>query len=370
MRGGERVLERVLRLFPDAHLYTHVYDPSAVSEEIRSRDVRTTFINRLPGSRQLYQKYLPLMPMALEELDLKSYDLVLSFEAGPAKGVIASPDALHVCYCHSPMRYIWDAYPEYKASAGLSARMVMPWVFPALRQWDFASAARLDGVIVNSEFIRRRVRRAWGRKSVVVHPPVPVGLFTPSSQVGEAYLWVGQMTPYKRADIAVEAFNRLERPLIVVGRGETRKGLEKIAGPHIQFIEAVDFSELRQLYARARGLVYTAEEDFGIIPVEAQAAGRPVLAFGRGGVLDSVTPGVGGLFFDQQSPESVINGVHRMEDWLADFQPQAARASVQRFTGERFDQEYLMAVRQFAADRPEILARLPQLPSTPEGQVV
>ena len=361
MRGGERVLERVLRLFPEADLFTHVYDPGAVSEEIRRRVVKTTFIDRLPASRRLYQKYLPLMPMALESLDLRGYDLVLSFEAGPAKGVIAPPDALHVCYCHSPMRYLWDAYAEYHASAGRLARGVMPWIFPFLRVWDYASAGRVDGFIANSHFIQRRIERAYRRPSVVVHPPVPVELFRPSEQVGDHYLWVGQMTPYKRADIAVEAFSRMKRPLTLVGRGEMKRDLQRRAGPTISFRDGLSLRELAQAYASARALVYTAEEDFGIIPVEALASGRPVLAYGRGGVLDSIQPGAGGLFFDAQTPESVIEGVQALERWLPTFSPEKARASVARFSGERFDAEYVAAVRSFATEHGPVQRHLATL---------
>lgn len=359
MRGGERVLERVLRLFPEADVFTHVYNPDAVSDEIRHRNITTTFIDRLPASRKLYQRYLPLMPMALEGLDLRGYDLVLSFEAGPAKGVIAPPDALHVCYCHSPMRYLWDAYGEYRANAGRLARAAMPWTFPSLRQWDVTSAARVDGLIANSEFIRRRIKRAWGRDAVVVHPPAPVELFKASDLIGDAYLWVGQMTPYKRADIAIDAFNQLGLPLQVIGRGEMSGRLKAAAKSNISFVDSMAFGELRQAYARARGLIYTAEEDFGIIPVEAQAAGRPVLAYGRGGVLDSVIPGATGLFFDEQTPAALIEGVARFERWLPGFDPAAARASAERFGGDKFDAAYLAALRRFAEDRPELLARLP-----------
>ena len=358
MRGGERVLERVLQMFPEADLFTHVYDPEAVSSEIRSRHVRTTFIDRLPASRRLYQKYLPLMPMALEELDLKGYDLVLSFEAGPAKGVIAPPDALHVCYCHSPMRYLWDAYHEYRRSAGRAARLTMPLLFPPLRLWDAVSATRVDGFIANSEFIRKRVRRAYGRDAVVVHPPAPVESFSPVGGEHDAYLWVGQMTPYKRGDLAVEAFNRSGRPLRMIGRGEMRRSLEKTAGSHISFEDGLSFKELGEAYARSRALVYTAEEDFGIIPVEAMAAGRPVLAYGRGGVLDSVEPGATGLFFDEQTPESLLDGVERLESWLPSFKPASAVAQAKRFSGQAFDKAYLAAVRQFAVDHPAVLRRL------------
>lgn len=361
MRGGERVLERVLRLFPQADLFTHVLDPRAIPDEISSRVVKTTFIDRLPASRKLYQRYLPLMPMALEALDLKGYDLVLSFEAGPAKGVIADPDALHVCYCHSPMRYLWDAYGEYRASAGRLARATMPWLFPPLRLWDYASAARVDGFIANSKFIQRRIRRAYGRSSVIVHPPVPTRAFRASPDVGADYLWVGQMTPYKRADIAVKAFNQLQRPLTLIGKGEMRRQLERLAGPTVSFKDGVSFAELKQSYATARALIYTAEEDFGIIPVEAQAAGRPVLAYGRGGVCDSIKPGVGGLFYEEQTVESLVQGVHALDAWLPSFRPQDSQAAASRFSAERFDGAYLQALMNFAAGRPRLVDWLGEL---------
>ena len=364
MRGGERVLERVLRLFPEADLFTHVYDPAAVSDEIRARVVKTTFINRLPASRRLYQKYLPLMPMALEGLDLRGYDLVLSFEAGPAKGVIAPPDALHVCYCHSPMRYLWDAYGEYRAAAGPLARASMPWLFPPLRIWDYASAARVDGFIANSTFIQRRIRRAYGRESVVVHPPVPVEAFTASKEIGDTYLWVGQMTPYKRGDIAVEAFNRLKRPLLMIGRGEMRRELERRAGPTINFRDGLSFSELRSAYATTKALIYTAEEDFGIVPVEVQAAGRPVIAYRRGGVLDSLEPGLGGWFYEMQTPESLLNSLPGFEKWLPSFRPELAQKAAQRFSGSRFDQGYLQALISFASTRPIVRDQLVSLASS------
>lgn len=358
MRGGERVLERVLRLFPEADVFTHVYNPEAVSALIRSRKVTSTFINRLPASNKLYQRYLPLMPMALESLDLKGYDLVLSFEAGPAKGVIAPPDALHVCYCHSPMRYLWDAYGEYRESAGRLSRWAMLLLFPWLRLWDFASSGRVDGFIANSHFIRKRIRRAYARDSVVVHPPAPVEAFHRSPSIGESYLWVGQMTPYKRGDIAVEAFNKLGLPLRMIGKGEMQSKLKAAARSNITFTEGLSFKELGEAYASCKGLIYTAEEDFGIIPVEAMAAGRPVLAFGRGGVLDTIRPGVSGLFFEAQTADSLIDGVERMEAWLPRFEPESAIEQASGFGGARFDHEFMAAVAGYAEHHPRVRARL------------
>ena len=248
MRGGERVLERMLSLFPNADIFTHVYDPASVSEIIRSHNVSTTFIQKLPASRQHYQKYLPLMPMALEELDLSRYDLVISCEAGPAKGVITGPDTAHLCYCHSPMRYIWDAYGEYRSSSGAFTRMMMPWLFNNLRTWDAASAARVDSFVANSNFIRRRVQKVYRRESAVVFPPVPVDDFMPTTDVESRYLWVGEMTPYKRADLVVDAFNELGLPLLMIGDGPMARAVRRRAKPNIAFIES------RQLRGSAHGV--------------------------------------------------------------------------------------------------------------------
>lgn len=344
MRGGERVLERLLQLFPEADVFTHVYDPAAMSATIRAHTVRTSFIQKLPGARRHYQAYLPLMPMALEQLDLRGYDLVISSESGPAKGVIPAPDALHLCYVHSPMRYLWDHYHDYRAEAGWLRRAVMPMLCHGLRQWDTSSAARVDRVLANSSFIRDRIAKAWRREADVVHPPVDPALFSPSDEVEPGYLWVGQLVPYKRADLAIDAFNALGLPLTVVGDGPQAAMLRKRAGPTIRMIPRLDFGELRRAYARCRALVFTAEEDFGIVPVEVMASGRPVVAYGRGGALDSVVEGQTGLFFREQTSEALVAAVQRLEHWLPHFDPRAAMARARDFAPERFDAGVLEAL--------------------------
>lgn len=337
MRGGERVLERLLNLFPGADIFTHVYDPDRVSETIRNANVHQTFVGRLPGARKHYQKYLPLMPMALEELDLRDYDLVISSESGPAKGIITRNDALHLCYCHSPMRYLWDHYHDYKSAAGTLSRFMMPTMFHRLRQWDVSSASRVDTIMANSSFIARRVRKVWGREARVVHPPVAVDAFSPSAQVSDRYLWVSQMTPYKRADIALEAFNRLGVPALMVGDGEMHAYVQRHAGPNVEVRKRLSFEELKQAYATCRALVFTPEEDFGIVPVEANASGRPVVAYGHGGVTDSIVDGVTGLFFEKQSVDALCDAIERLERWLPGFDPQVAVANAARFAPEVFD---------------------------------
>jgi glycosyltransferase involved in cell wall biosynthesis len=344
MRGGERVLERLLHLYPGADIFTHVYDPASVSKIIRDRRVQTTFIDRLPGARRHYQKYLPLMPLALEQLDLRGYDLVISSESGPAKGVIAAPDALHICYCHSPMRYLWDHYHEYLETAGSVSRRVMPVLFSRLRQWDVTSAARVDAIVANSSFIQKRIKRAWGRESQVVHPPVAVDDFAVSSEVGPGFLWVSQLRPYKRAMLAVEAFNQLGLPLTIVGDGPQADELHKAAKSNIVFKTRLTYAELQAAYATCRALIFTPEEDFGIVPVEANAAGRPVIAFGRGGVTDSIVPGETGIFFSEQTPDALCSAVQNFERWLPDFDPRRAVENAARFAPERFDSAFGAAV--------------------------
>ncbi|WP_338468418.1 glycosyltransferase [Novosphingobium sp. ZN18A2] len=345
MRGGERVLERLLGLYPGADIFTHVYDAKSVSSRIRQAQVKTSLVSRMPFSRRLYQYYLPMMPMALEEFDLGQYDLVISSESGPAKGVVTQPGSLHVCYCHSPMRYLWDHYHVYKQAANPIARLAMPTIYHWLRNWDVSSSARVDRFAANSSFIQSRIAKVWRRDSEVISPPVDTSLFTPSLEQDDYYLWVGQMVPYKRPDLAVDAFNETGLPLVMVGTGGMIRKLRARAKPNITFIERMDFARLRRTYARARAFVMTAEEDFGITPVEAMASGRPVIAYGRGGVLDSVVPEQTGIFFGRQEVQSLVEAVGAMEHFLPHFDPRRAIDRANLFAPEVFDRR----MREFIA---------------------
>ncbi len=316
MRGGEKVLEALCRMFPQADIYTHVHVPGRISETINAHRVITTSVSRLPFAPRLYQKYLPFMPRALEAIDLTGYDLVISSEAGPAKGVIPPPDAPHLCYVHSPMRYIWDQYHTYRGSAGPLARAMMPRMAHHLRTWDAASAGRVDGFVANSGHVAARVRKYWRREAEIVHPPVAVDRFAPvpRAERGDFYLWAGELAPYKRPDLAVEAFRRLGKPLVVIGGPEKRaRQLAAAAPENIRFLGPASFEVLRDHLARCRALIFPGEEDFGIVPVEAMASGRPVIAYGRGGALDTVIGGETGLFFDDQSVEGLVDAVERFE---------------------------------------------------------
>lgn len=315
MRGGERVLESLCRMFPDADIFTHVVDRDKISPLLARHTIKTTFIARLPAARRLYQSYLPLMPMALEQLDLSGYDLIISSESGPAKGIIPAPETVHLCYCHSPMRYIWDHYPIYRAQSGLLKRLVMAPLFHYLRIWDESSSVRTDKYLANSNFVKKRIRKYYNRDAEVVWPPVAVEQFkpVPLDDVSDFYLWAGQLVRYKRPDVMIEAFNRNKRKLVVIGEGEERQALERIAGENITFLGSTSFSDLKHHLSRCKALIFPGEEDFGIVPVETQASGRPVIGYGRGGILDTVIDGKTGILYEECSVDGLLQAIDRFE---------------------------------------------------------
>lgn len=315
MRGGERVLEQLCLMFPGADIYTHVCEPEKLSPLLRRHRIHETFIGRLPGAKKHYQKYLPLMPYALEQLDLSGYDLVLSSESGPAKGVICNPDTPHLCYTHSPMRYIWDQYHSYRADLSAPMRWMWTLVSHKLRIWDVAASNRVDRYVANSSFVAKRIRRCWGRDSDVVHPPVDLDAYQPAPMPGPdaPYLFLSELVPYKRADLAIQAAQATGRKLKVVGSGSDMERLKKIAGPETEFLGRVPDEKMRALYQSCRALLFPGVEDFGIVPLEAMACGRPVIAYGRGGALDTVKDGETGLLFHEQTAEALAAAMRRYE---------------------------------------------------------
>jgi len=333
------VLESLCRMFPDADVFTHVVDRDAISKDIASHTIKTTFISRLPAPRRMYQAYLPFMPMALEQLDLTGYDLVISSESGPAKGIVPGPSAVHLCYCHSPMRYIWDHYHLYRSQAGLFKRLFMAVIFHYLRIWDQTSSLRTDKYLANSRFVAKRIKKYYNRDSTILYPPVAVHEFAPvdADELGDYYLWAGQLVRYKRPDIAIEAFCRTGQKLVVIGDGEERKALEKISGDNITFLGNAPFCDLKHHFARCKALIFPGEEDFGIVPVEVQAAGRPVIAFGKGGVLDTVIDGRTGILFPDCSVDGLVAAIEKFEssglaqNCTADCVANAARFSEDKF---------------------------------------
>ena len=345
MRGGERVVESLCRLMPQADIFTLFYDPDRVSPEIRSRIVKTSFLN---PARRIYRSLLPLAPLALESLDLRGYDLVVSSESGPAKGIVTSANTRHICYCHTPMRYLWDLYPGYlydwtksRMKRGLIAALAAP-----LRVWDFASAARVDEFIANSRNVQRRIWKAYRRHSDVVYPPVGVETFY-WRPPADYYLAVSELVSYKRIDDAVRCFSKTGRRLRIVGDGPEYKALRHIAGPTVEFCGRVNATELRDLYAKCRALVMPGEEDFGMVAVEAMASGKPIVALGRGGALESFPENepLAATFYDQPGEQALAEALNRFEamDNLAPYQELqtwAARFSESRFAAEMSSRIY------------------------------
>jgi glycosyltransferase involved in cell wall biosynthesis len=320
-RGGEKILEALCELFPSADIFTHILDRKMFSKLVEKHKVTTSFIQRLPYARKAVKYYLPLMPLALEQFDLREYDLIISSESGPAKGVIVREDSVHICYCHSPMRYIWNKYAAQVRGAPAILSWPMRLSAHYLRLVDYSSAARVDQFVANSTTVARRIEKYYRRSSRVIFPPVDVLAFA-LAQEEDYYLYCGQLTSYKRPDLAVDCFNVLGLPLRVIGDGEMRDTLKRRAKPNIQFLGRVGDDELRYNLARCRALVFPGEEDFGIVPVEAMASGRPVIAYGRGGVLDTVVDGVTGVFFKEPSVEALIGAVRRYQSISDGFDPE------------------------------------------------
>lgn len=331
MRGGEKVVEALCRLLPDADIFTLFYDPSRVSETIRRHRVQASFLQPL---RRSYRSLLPLMPMALESFDLRGYDLIVSSESGPAKGVIATSNTRHVCYCHTPMRYLWDLYPAYRNEWTRSRwkRACMTPLANYLRLWDFASAARVDRFVANSENVRRRIWKTYRRESHVVRPPVSVESFywRPAE---DYYLVVSELVRYKRVDAAVRAFHQNGRKLRVVGDGPEYKALKRSAAPNIEFCGRVPDEDLRDLYARCRAFLMPGEEDFGIAMVEALASGKPVIALAKGGALE-IVPDFGGLLYQQ--PEGLIQAIEQWDELEAAIDPPALQVYAAQFSEAEF----------------------------------
>jgi glycosyltransferase involved in cell wall biosynthesis len=346
--GAERVLMELHGMYPDAPVYTAVHAPDRLPEEMRSWDIRPSFLQRIPFARERHQPFLPLMPLAFEQFDLREYELVITTSSACAKGVITAPEAVNICYCYTPCRYIWDLYHDYTRESRVR-RLFAP-IAHGLRMWDQLSSQRVDHFIAISHEVARRIRRHYRRDAEVIHPPVDVDRFRPTGEAPEDYyLVVSRLVAYKRIDLAIEAANLLRRRLIVVGDGPERQRLQALAGPTIEFRGRVGDDEIPQLFAGCRAFLFPGIEDFGIAPVEAQAAGRPVIAFGKGGVLDTVLDGITGVHFHEQTAVALARAITEFD--RRRWEPERCRRNAERFDRKRFVEQFRCAVDAVVADQ-------------------
>ena len=343
-RGGEKVLEAICRIFPEADIFTLFYEPDAVPALIRSKNVQASFLNPF---RKVYRSLLPLMPLALEAFDLRPYDLVISSESGPAKGVITSATTHHICYCHTPMRYLWELYPAYFSDFGRGrfARALLAPFASYLRMWDYATAARVDDFVANSQNVKHRVWKTYRRKAKVVYPPVPVDTFFHSPSE-DYFLIVSEMVAYKRLNYAIRLFARNGRKLKVVGDGPEYSALKRLAAPHIEFCGRVPERQLRDLYARSSALLVPGEEDFGMTMVESLASGKPVVALGAGGALEIVANGCGVLY--AEPTETCLEDALRFFDRIRSLvNPEDLRRRAEEFSEAAFDRRFRAVLARY-----------------------
>jgi glycosyltransferase involved in cell wall biosynthesis len=334
MRGGEKCLEVLCELFPHAEIYTLLHIPKSVSPAIEALKIETSFIQRVPFSRKQYRKYLPLFPMAIERFSFEQHDVIISTSHCVAKGAVPRRGALHICYCHTPMRYVWEAYDSYfgRGRTGSLTRLVMPPVARYLRAWDVRSSDRVNHFIANSKNVQERIRRHYNRDSEVIYPPVDVSRSEISTHDGGYFLIVSAFAPYKRIDLAIEAFNKNGRRLVVIGDGQENQKLRYIAKSNVEFVGWVSQEQLAQYYQGCSALIFPGEEDFGIVPLEAMAAGKPVIAYRRGGTLETVIDtgdARTGIFFKDQNVESLLGAIEQFHETT--FDPYKIREQALRF---------------------------------------
>jgi glycosyltransferase involved in cell wall biosynthesis len=358
MRGGERVLQTLCELFPRARLFTLLHVPGAISPEIARLGPESSFVQRLPRAWRWYRHYLPLFPAAVEQFDLDEADLVISSSHCAVKSIVAPGRARHLCYCHSPMRYAWDQFDAYFGPARLGrASRPARWVMRRLACWDRDTSGRPDRYLANSQYVAQRIRQYYNRRAVVVPPPVDTSFYTPSPGPPDRYfLVVSALVPYKRLEVAIDACRRVRVPLKIVGEGTERARLEALADGNVEFLGRRTDEEVRDLYRRALAVLLPGEEDFGIVPVEAQACGRPVVALGRGGALETVMDGVTGVIVADSRPESWAAALERIAASPLAFDPTVVRASAERFSRDRFMQTFLGQARALV-DAPVEAAR-------------
>ncbi len=346
--GSESIIRILHEMFPEAPIYTTVYDRNRMPDDFRQMDIRTSFLQKLPFAKKKYTSYLPLMPYAFEQFDLTGYDLVISSNTCCSKGVITGPDTLHICYCNTPMRYGWEFYHEYAGGKNRLSRFFIAWMMKGIRQWDRLSADRVDLFIANSKNVARRIRKHYRRESAVIYPPVRTDMFQIGEKQESYYLAVSRLVPYKRIDLVAEAFTKLGLPLKIIGDGGEYDVIAKKAGPNVEMLGRLSDKEVLSYMQSCKAFVFPGEEDFGITPIEAQACGRPVIAFGKGGALETVKKDRTGVFFYEQTTEALTEAVKRFETMT--FDPEEIRAHAETFSEERFKKElYDFFMEQYQA---------------------
>lgn len=346
--GAERIIKIFCELFPDADLYSLVYEPNLMKDYLNPRKVNTSFIQKLPFGKKKYQAFLPLMPLAIEQFDFSSYDLVISSSSSVAKGVITGAKTLHICYCHTPMRYAWDMYHKYieqNRIRGIKKAAVAAFM-NYIRIWDRLSADRVDYFIANSQNVAARIKKHYQKESTVIYPPVNTEFYNLGETQEDFFLVVSRLVPYKRIDLVVEAFNELRLPLVIIGDGSEYKKLKFMAKDNIKLLGRLSDEEISKYYSKCRAFIFPGEEDFGITPLEAMASGKPVVAYRGGGVMETVIEGKTGLFFDKQCKEDLIEAVKKYIKYENGFNKYDIRNHALKFSGERFKKEIMSFIEE------------------------
>lgn len=335
MGGGDKVAETFLDIMPDSPVYTSCYLEKSLTPRLKSADIRVSFLQKfLHQKKDNHQRFLPLMPVAFESFDMNAYDIILSSSSCCAKGVITGPGAIHICYCHTPMRYAWEFFGEYTEDMKPLKRKIIGLLMSYIRIWDAISANRVDYFIANSNNVAKRIWKHYRRKATVIYPPIDTEYFTPGREDGDFYLCVSRLVKYKRIDLAVQACNRLKASLVVIGQGAEYERLKKMAGATLKILGRQPDDVIREYYRRCKAFIFPGEEDFGMTPLEAQACGRPVIAYGKGGALETVIDGKTGIFFEEQTVESLIQGMKKLDG--IKIEKSACRENAERFSVQTF----------------------------------
>lgn len=363
--GSEKVLEAMLAEYPEADVFCLVdFLPEEHRQRLCAKPPKTSFLQRLPLAHRLYKNFLPLMPLAVEQFDLSGYDIVISNSHAVAKGIITGPDQLHICYCYTPMRYAWDLQHQYLAESGIAHGLrstIARWLLHRMRIWDVRTAAGVDHFIACSGYIARRIKKVYRRPSTVIYPNVAVDDFKIGKRKGDFYVTASRMVPYKKMRLIVEAFARMpDRELVVIGTGPQFEEARAIATPNVRMLGYQPFEVLLQHLQEAKAFIFAAEEDFGIAPVEAQACGTPVLAFGRGGACETVIDGVTGLHFHEQTPEAICAAVERLEGLTQNFDPVRLRAHAEQFSTSAFRKSFRQFIESKWAEHQDYARANPQ----------